>query len=43
LEFHTSPCRATIFSVRCGPEPPIQIGGCGFWTGFGSAIASVSV
>jgi len=25
--------------VRCGPEPPIQIGGYGFCRGFGSAIA----
>jgi len=28
--------------VRFGPDPPIQIGGWGFCTGFGSAIAAAS-
>ena len=38
--FQTSAWRATSRSV-VSPEAPIQIGGCGFWTGFGFAMASL--
>jgi hypothetical protein len=40
--FHSSACRATIFSVRFSPPPPMRIGS-GDCTGFGSHVASVSV
>src|SRR5437773_2765218 len=41
LEFQTSACRAVRRSMR-SPFAPIQIGGYGRCTGFGSAIASFS-
>ena len=41
--FHMSACLATMRSSTFSPVPPIMIGGCGFCTGFGRPIASVTV
>src|SRR5215831_10348977 len=37
---HASAKRATARNVSCSPPPAIITGGRGFWTGFGSRIAS---
>src|SRR5262249_988959 len=39
-KLHASARRATARSVICSPPPAIITGGRGFWTGFGSRIAS---
>jgi hypothetical protein len=38
-ECHTSACRAAMGMVRRSPPAPIQIGGCGCWTGRGWYVA----
>src|SRR5262249_17853254 len=35
LAFHMSACRATSFSSTRSPVPPMRMGGCGSWRGFG--------
>ena len=37
-----SACRATIGSINRSPSAPIQIGGCGFCTGWGRYVACSS-